>query len=286
LSTIVYRYITSSHSQLAFSAKHHLIEDFLQEFYIEALKAFRRENDLTIAYQPRSLLQLAEYMLFCECYAKRRINLHNGFSQQLIILRAQNFSKRQPMEEGVDLEQVFNQQKDENSEVPSQGKISQQIREKLMADNSDPIDHVLRDRVIEELITYLKTHGQQDCVDYLLLKMEDLSAPEIDEILGLSPRQRDYLQQKFKYHVEKFSKVAKWELVHQWLGADVECKLGLTTEEWSRLYQELSPEERQLLVLREQRVSDLEIRRSLNLTEKKLQMKWSQLLTIAAQIRN
>jgi hypothetical protein len=50
LSAIVYRYITQPQSQLNFQGRYSLIEDFLQDFYAEALKAFRRENDLPSNY--------------------------------------------------------------------------------------------------------------------------------------------------------------------------------------------------------------------------------------------
>jgi hypothetical protein len=59
LSSIVYRYITIPQSQLGFQARYSLIEDFLQEFYTESLKAFRRENELGDTYTPRSMLQLS-----------------------------------------------------------------------------------------------------------------------------------------------------------------------------------------------------------------------------------
>ncbi len=75
--------------QLGFQARYSLIEDFLQSFYSESLKAFRRENELPDGYQPRTRLELAEYMAFTEQYAKRRISLPNGQNQQLIVLRAQ-----------------------------------------------------------------------------------------------------------------------------------------------------------------------------------------------------
>jgi hypothetical protein len=104
LSSIVYRYITVPQSQLGFEARYSLIEDFLQEFYIESLKVFRRENELGDTYTPRSLLELAEYMVFTECYGKRRIHLRFGSSQQLIVLRAQIFAKRQPNETSLDIE--------------------------------------------------------------------------------------------------------------------------------------------------------------------------------------
>jgi hypothetical protein len=284
LSSIVYRYITIPQSQLGFQARYSLIEDFLQEFYTESLKAFRRENELGDAYTPRSLLQLAEYMVFTECYAKRRIQIRYGSNQQLIVLRAQTFAKRQPNETSVDIEQAFETAREEDGDAGS--KMMQQIRAKMVSENVDPSDEVLRDRVIKELIAYLQAQNQSVCVDYLLLKMEDLSALEIEKTLGLTTRERDYLQQKFKYHIEKFARVSNWELVHQWLGAEIDRKLGLTDRQWEIFAAQLSIEQQTLIQLKQSNHSTESIMKALRLTEKKFQIRWSELLHLAAQIRN
>jgi hypothetical protein len=284
LSSIVYRYITIPQSQLGFQARYSLIEDFLQEFYTESLKVFRRENELGDTYTPRSLLELAEYMVFTECYGKRRIHLRYGNSQQLIVLRAQTFAKRQPSETSVDIEQAFETAREEDGDAGS--KIMQQIRAKMVSDNVDASDQSLRDRVIEELVAYFEAQNQSACVDYLLLKMEDLSALEIEKTLGLTTRERDYLQQKFKYHIEKFARVANWELVHQWLGAEIDRKLGLTDRQWEVFAAQLSIEQQTFMTLKQSNHSDQSIMDALRLTEKKFKLRWSELLQLAAQIRN
>jgi hypothetical protein len=284
LSSIVYRYITIPQSQLGFQARYSLIEDFLQEFYVESLKAFRRENQLDDAYTPRSLIQLAEYMVFTECYAKRRIHLRYGSTQQLIVLRAQTFAKRQPSETSVDIEQAFETARDEDSDAGS--KLMQQIRAKMVSDNVDGSEEVLRERVVEELVAYLTAQNQSACVDYLLLKLEDLSAPEIEKILGLTTRERDYLQQKFKYHIEKFAHVANWELVHQWLGAEIDRKLGLTDLQWEIFSAQLSSDQQEFMQLKQANHSKESIVKTLKLTDKKYQLRWAELLQLAGQIRN
>ncbi len=53
LSTMVYRHIAPHQAQLGFSGSYSAIEDFLQWFYAEALKAFRRENGLPEDYSPK-----------------------------------------------------------------------------------------------------------------------------------------------------------------------------------------------------------------------------------------
>lgn len=286
LSTMVYRHIAVGQAQLGFTARYGLIEDFLQGFYIEVLKAFRRENGLAQDYCPRTRLQLAEYMAFTEHYAKRKIGLPGRRTQQLIVLRAQGFAHRQPPETAIDLEMAIETAKSEDAEQHSRSPVAQQVREQMVAEVTDPTDFVLRDRVVTELIGYLEAQGQPDCINYLTLKLQDLSAPEIDEILNLSPRQRDYLQQRFKYHVEKFSRSHRWQLVHQWLGADLDQNLGMSLQQWEIFFQQLSPEQQQLLQLKRQQHSDPEIAKRLRCTPKQVQKRWVALLELAWQARN
>ncbi len=286
LSTMVYRPIAPAHLQLSFQARYTLIEDFLQGFYTESLRALRRENELPENYQPRSRLELAEYMAFTEQYAKRRITLPTQHNQQLIILRAQRFASRQPQEITVDIETAMETAKSDEGETYGRSPVLQMIREQMVSEQSDASEAVLRDRVIGELMQYLESQGQEDCVNYLTLKLQDLSVPEIDSLLGLSARQRDYLQQRFKYHVEKFVTSANWKLVHEWLGADLDQNLGLPPHQWNQFVETLSAEQKRLLTLKQAKKSDAEITEVLKCTPKQLQKRWGQLLESARQVRN
>nr|WP_228055515.1 HetZ-related protein [Lusitaniella coriacea] len=287
LSVMVYRHIAQARMQLGFSARYNLIEDFLQDFYVESLRAFRKENEVPGDYQPRTQIELAEYMTFTEQYAKRRVTLPNGYSQQLIVLRAQSFARRQPKETAVDIEQAAEYPKGEEAQAQSRSAAVQQVRSQMVADCPDPWENVRRDRVVNSLFHYLESQGYEDCANYLALKLQDRSAAEIDEILGLTPRERDYLQQRFKYHVEKFSRASEnWKLVHEWLGADLDQKLGMTSAKWQRFVERLSVKQKQLLECKQQQKSDTEIMESLGLTAKKLQKQWTQVLELAAQMRN
>lgn len=286
LGAIVYRYITPMRQQLSFQARYHLIEDFLQGFFMESLKAFRRETELPEGYTPRTSLEVAEYLAFTEQYARRRINLGGGGGQQLIVLRAQGFSRRQPAETTLDMEMAAESPKGEDAEAQRRNPALQQVRASMVAEATDPAEGVLRERLITELIQYLESQDQPDCVDYLILKLQDFSAPEIDEVLGLSSRQRDYLQQRFKYHVEKFARLHQWELVHQWLGADLDQKLGMNTQQWEAFWEKLTPQQQKLLQLKRDGVSDREIAQAVKWTPKQVQKRWSQILELAWQVRN
>ncbi len=286
LSTMVYRQIAPAQAHLGFAGRYSLIEDFLQGFYIESLRAFRRENELGEDYSPRTRLELSEYLAFSEHYAKRRIGLPGRRNQQLIILRAQGFARRQPQETALDIEMAVESGKGEDAEIHSRSPLMQQIREQMVADAVDPAESVLRDRVISELVDYLKAQDQSDCIDYLALKLEDLPAPEIDEILGLSARQRDYLQQRFKYHVEKFARSHRWQLVHQWLGADLDQNLGMPQQQWEQFVQQLPADQQMLLQMKGQQASDRDIATALKCTPKQVHKRWVRLLDLAWQSRN
>ncbi len=285
LSVMIYRQIAPSQAQLNFAARRLLIEDFLQDFYANSLKALRREQQLADNYTPRTRIELAEYMAFTEQYAKRRVMTGYG-TVQLLVLRAKSFAKRQPTDTVMDIEQVTEFAKGEEAQLQNRSPVMQQVRERLVADTRDPHDAVLRDRVIGELVQYLENQGHKDCADYLILKLQDFAAPEIDDILGLTPRQRDYLQQRFKYHVEKFAHSSHWQLVHQWLGADLDQKLGLSSQQWDAFVGQLDPMQQQLLELKRANKSDFEIVKALKITPKQLQKRWTHLLEMASLVRN
>ncbi|HEY9708656.1 MAG TPA: hypothetical protein V6D48_10680 [Oculatellaceae cyanobacterium] len=285
LSVMIYRQIAPTQAQLNFAARRLLIEDFLQDFYADALRAFRREQQLADNYTPRTKIELAEYMAFTEHYAKRRVMTGYG-AVQLLVLRAKSFAKRQPTDTVMDIEQVTEFAKGEEAQMQNRSPMMQQVRERLVAQTKDPHDAVLRERVVGELVQYLENQGHKDCADYLILKLQDFAAPEIDNIMGLTPRQRDYLQQRFKYHVEKFARTQEWQLVHQWLGADVDQKLGLSSKQWDAFVSQLDQEQQQLLELKRAKKSDFEIVKALKITPKQVQKRWTQLLEIASRVRN
>ncbi len=285
LSAIVYRYITPPQIQSSYQARLNLIEDFLQQFYLETLNAFRREAELPATYSPRTLLELAEYMAFTERYGKRRIPLSGGRSQQLIILRAQTFSQQQPKETSVDIDQAAEGTTTDSDKTWNDGSV-QQVREAMVA--QDPGNDIgsLRQVVIEELMAYLEERQQQDCANYFALRLQDLSTGEIESILGLTPRERDYLQQRFKYHLLKFAMGHRWQLVHQWLEADLEQNLGLTPREWEVLHEQIDSEQKNLLKLKQQGLSDEAIAKTLGRKVNQVKKRWYKLLELAWELRN
>jgi len=285
LSAVVYRYITPPQVQSSYQARLTLIEDFLQGFYIESLNAFRREAQLPSSYSPRSLLDLSEYMAFTERYAKRRIPLPGRRNQQLIILRAQTFSQQQPLEIFVDIEQAAEGTSSDSDHNWNAASL-QRVREQMVAQEPEPIEDALRHNVITELMTYLEERQQSDCADYFALRLQDLSANEIEAILGLTPRQRDYLQQRFKYHLIRFAMSHRWELVHQWLEADLDHNFGLTLLQWQAFQAQMNSQQSRLLEMKQAGATDGSIAQALGCTVIQVQKQWSKLLEQAWEIRN
>jgi hypothetical protein len=285
LSAVVYRYITPPQSQSSYQARLTLIEDFLQNFYMEALNAFRRESQLPPTYSPQSLLELGEYMAFTERYGKRRIPLPGHRSQQLIILRAQTFSQQQPSEALVDFEQAAEGSLSDSDSSWNVASV-QQVREQMVAQEPELAEDTLRQTVVKELIAYLEERKQNDCIDYFTLRLQDLPANEIEAILGLTPRQRDYLQQRFKYHLIRFSFSHHWELVHQWLEVDLERNLGLSNRQWQVLHDRLTPQQAKLLNLKQQQTPESAIAQQIGCTMNQVQKQWFKLLECAWEIRN
>ncbi len=288
LSAMVYRHIVPEGSYLSFQGRYVLIEDFLQTFYIEALNSFRREHQLPPTYTPRTRLELAEFMAFSEQYAKRTISLPNGRHQQLLVLRAQAFARRQPAETSIDLALV-DAPKAETGDSPVPTTVLKQVREKITTTAANSAeDAAMRDRVITALMDYFKAHDQTDCLDYLVLKLEDCSTTEIETVLDLSPRQRDYLQQRFRYHIDRFSRQYEWELVHEWLGANLEDNFGMPPEQWAAFLTTLPQEQRSLIQFKQAQGGQdrSETAKALGWTPKKVEQTWTQLLKQAWQYRN
>jgi hypothetical protein len=285
LSAIIYRYINPPQRQLSYQGRLTIIEDFLQSFYLEALNAFRRENQLGATYRPQTLLELSEYMAFTERYGKRRIPLP-GRQQQLIILRAQTFSQQQPPETSVDIEQAAEGSNNEGDGSWEEPAIHQLRSTMATQAEPEPEEDTLRSVVVTELMNYLEQRQQSDCADYFSLRLQDLSAQEIESVLGLTPRQRDYLQQRFKYHLIRFALLHRWELVHEWLEASLHTNLGLTPQQWQVYTAQLDNKQRSLLELKQQGQADEKIAKILGLSMAQLQKRWFKILEQAWEIRN
>jgi DNA-binding protein Fis len=164
--------------------------------------------------------------------------------------------------------------------------IHHEVRQAMVTPESENAEDSLRENVVQELIAYLEERQQKDCADYFSLRLQDLPTQEIEAILGLTPRQRDYLQQRFKYHLMRFALSHRWELVHEWLEADLDRNLGLTPAQWQEFQEKLEPDRLELLRLKQQGLPDTEIAQKLDCTVNQVNKRWFKLLSLAWEIRN
>jgi len=288
LSSMAYSHIGRN---LNYHARQALLEDFLQDFYIETLQAFRREYSFASTYCPKTRVELAEYMAYSELYAKRKIFIQREKSKQLIVLRAQAFFRRQPPETVIDMTVVEGGTKSEKDELNCNSWVTQKVREKIAVEDCQPEDLQMREIIIKSLLTFLKKQKQSDCVRYLRLKIQGYTAPEIDEILDITPKSRDHLQQRCKYQIEKFSQQHEWELVHQWLEASLDNCLGMTSSKWT-LFLTTLPTDLKVLIdyknrqMREPDYTNEAIAKDLNWSSSKVKRNWRKILKLAQNYRN
>ncbi|MEO1182285.1 MAG: hypothetical protein AAFX51_15870, partial [Cyanobacteria bacterium J06636_28] len=91
---------------------------------------------------------------------------------------------------------------------------------------------------------------------------------------------------RFKYHLLRFALTHHWELVHEWLGIELEKNLGLTPQQWDHLQAKMDQSQTKLLQLKQQGLSDTDISQALGLSPTQIRKHWSKLLEQAWELRN
>jgi DNA-binding NarL/FixJ family response regulator len=84
----------------------------------------------------------------------------------------------------------------------------------------------------------------------------------------------------------RFALSHRWELVHEWLEADLDRNLGLTPAQWQEFQEKLEPDRLELLRLKQQGLPDTEIAQKLDCTVNQVNKRWFKLLSLAWEIRN
>jgi pyoverdine/dityrosine biosynthesis protein Dit1 len=70
------------------------------------------------------------------------------------------------------------------------------------------------------------------------------------------------------------------------LGAGLEHKLGLSSQQWDTFWHQLTPQQQQIFELKTACQSDSLISKAVQCTPKQLQKRWTQMLELAWSIRN
>lgn len=238
------------------------LEDVLQSFMVECLRSFRTIHDLP-TYSPNTSAELAEFAAYCQRYAKRSIN-----GRQLIgwrVLRPTGLRV-------VTQEEPLEMRHDETGnyilyDVPTSAPS--------VSDAS---------AVVNNLIAYLDSRKQPDCIDYLYLRLKDYIPSEIDRALGLSPRKRDHLQQRFVWQLHQFIASTAGNIYHDYFDLAHDNYFGLSADHWAEITAGYHP--RMVELKLKQNVTDKNIAYICGLTEGQVKRQWSQILLAAKKKRS
>jgi len=84
----------------------------------------------------------------------------------------------------------------------------------------------------------------------------------------------------------RFAMSHRWELVHQWLEADLDHNFGLTLLQWQAFQAQMNSQQSRLLEMKQAGATDGSIAQALGCTVIQVQKQWSKLLEQAWEIRN
>lgn len=194
------------------------LNDFIQDFLVECLQVFRREFNL-LDYSPETADELAEFAAFSERYARRKVNGHQ-------ILRHRVLRKIEQIPKDYEFDQDF-----EDNDGTFGGCV--------VAAPTEHLNH--GDALIQSFVDFLASRQQQDCIDYLRLKLSDASAATIDRALGLTAEQRDNLQQRFFFQTKRFIGTAGDEY-HDYFDLGFHNCFGLSPSQWAIVTANVSPQ--------------------------------------------
>lgn len=218
------------------------LEDFGVELLWEVTRAFRREFCLADNYQPRYQLEHAEYCAYASRYIRRPIR-----NMQLILRRAEFYIKNK----GLLVESAASPGLDgefDNDEVST---IDTLARKAVLEHSSRSSISGDIENLVSLVVEYLESKNQGDAADLFVLTLRDVPLPEIEILLSLSPRQRDYLQQRLQYHLGKLLQGTGHESdqVREYFGTTERQKFGLPNSLMPDFLKSLSEAEERLLEL-------------------------------------
>lgn len=165
------------------------LDDFIQEFLIEAHRHWTKPENCHMAF-----------IDYAWKYARIRVTLPSRKVYSLIVLRAIRYSSKTK----THLEKYVTK---EYSEIID---FVDFVDSRRYSNNSYlSIDVFLE---INKLRRYLVENCRQDVIDYFDLLRHDLEKSEISSILKLSKRETGLLQERFRYFVNRYQGISPYEL--------------------------------------------------------------------------
>lgn len=155
------------------------------------------------------------------------------------------------------------------------------------AEQQDLEQRTQRQQVKEALQLYLRRHLNEEAVRWLDLHLQGFSQEQIAQTMNLPVQQVYRLREKISYHALKiFALKEQPALVLHWLKTSLQDhSLGLTPSQWQCFWQDLSPEQRQMLEVARSSQSLEVAAQGLGLTPKQVQSQWVKIYLQAQNLR-
>lgn len=145
----------------------------------------------------------------------------------------------------------------------------------------------VRDEVKQEFVQYLRDRDVDPmAVEWLELYLQGKTQDEITQILNRPKKEIYRLREKISYHaMNVFAPKARPDLVLSWLGTAPSQNFGLTTQQWEKLCERLSPDQQRLLDALRGGLNLEAIARDWGIKVNQVTGEWTKLYLMAQEIR-
>jgi DNA-binding CsgD family transcriptional regulator len=270
--------------------RHQTVVDVLQEVIPEMLNRDRDlQQQMTWIAQCTNDSSLRNSLLLAtlEEYCLRPIR-----NQPLLVYRFLNYLKRTqrggltqvPQGDWVKLisEEMLSEDNDESLSFWDTQAFSQYQESQIIEEQQ-----AIRQQVQKEFAEYLEKEVDPLAAQWLHLYLQGKSQDSIAQALNIPIKQIYRLREKVSYHaIRVFAVKQSPQLVANWLEISLkEHNLGLTPRQWQQYWQNLSPQQRQLLeLLKEEKTID-SIAHEMKLKTNQVISEWSKLYLAAQTLR-
>lgn len=270
--------------------RHQTVVDVLQEVIQEMLNSDRYlQQKMKWIAQCTNDPRLRNSLLLAtlEEYCLRPI--HN---QPLLVYRFLNYLKRTqrggltqvPQGDWVKLisEEILSEDNEESISFWDTQAFNQYQESQIMEEQQ-----AIRQQVQKEFAEYLEKEVDPLAAQWLQLYLQGKSQDSIAQDLNIPIKQIYRLREKVSYHaIRVFAVKQSPQLVANWLEISLkEHNLGLTPSQWEQYWQNITPQQRQLLELLKQEKTIDSIAQEMKLKTNQVISEWSKLYLAAQTLR-
>ncbi len=267
------------------------VVDVLQEVVQEMLqgdKYIRQQVEWIAQCTQNPRLRDALMLATLEEYCLRPIR-----NQPLLAYRFVNYLRRS-QRGGVtnvprdDLIKVVSDSVTDESGESSFNFLDQQVLEAHQEQQEWEETQLLRARVRDEMLTYLKENLGEDAKEWLRLYLIGKTPEEIAQQLDMDIKQVYRLREKISYHAVKvFAVKSQPEMVAEWLKTSLQDNsMGLTMSQWQDFNAGLEPKQQRIMAGMKNGEGVESIAKDLGLKTNQVVSEWSQIYLAAQEIRS